>query len=157
MRRSASEIIRNLEGRIARLESNKTANHNKNIEISTSWYTGSPDDKVKLQTLNEILDEIHDDILDQREELSEAIEEGLVDRGTDFQVEINIGYGRVQIYCGADDGSDNYQAGCGFCLWSAFVAAGLAEMSYPNASKKLASRLKNFLSIFSPNVRIDKA
>lgn len=157
MRRSASEIINDLENRIARLEGNKTANHNAGIKISTLWYTGMPNDKVKLQTLNEIMDEIHDEILDQQEQLSEDIEEGEVDRGTKFQVWVDIGYGRVQIYSGADDGSDDYQAGCGFCLWSAFVATGLAEMSYPNASKKLASMLRSKLSVFSPIVEIGKA
>jgi len=156
MRRSASEIISDLENRIARLEG-KTANHNANIKISTSWYTGSPRDDVRMMTLTDIVDEAQSDFESQQNQLKEDIELGDAERGTNFNVYIDIGYGQLRINSGADDGTTNYQAGCVCCLWSAFVAAGLAEMSYPNASKKLASMLKTRLRGFSVSVNIEKA
>ena len=54
MRRSASEVIRNLENRIARLErqaSNRTATSKIEVEIST----GSPRNKVEKMTVKNLL------------------------------------------------------------------------------------------------------
>lgn len=54
MRRSASEVIRNLEMRIARLErqaSNRTASMKIEVEIST----GSPRNKVEKMTVKDLL------------------------------------------------------------------------------------------------------
>ena len=156
MRRSASEIIRNLEGRIARLEG-KTANKNADLKIESYWYTGGPREDERYLTLGETLGDLEDAFESQQDILIEDIEEGETERGTELDVLIDIGFGQVRINCGVNDGTDHYQAGCSFCLWSAFVATGLIERDYSTASKKLASMLKSELSRFSPEVMISKA
>ena len=155
MKRSASETIRELEGRIARLEG-KTANKNANLMISTSWYTGGPRSDERDLTLSDIVDEAIYQFEAQQERLMEDIEEGDTERGTNFDVLIDIGYGQLRINSGVDDGTDHYQAGCVCCLWCAFVAAGLHQEDYETASKKLASMLKSKLSRFSPMIEISK-
>ena len=154
MRRSASEVIRNLEDRIARLEG-KTSNKNANFKIETDWYTGGHRDDVKDMTLSQIIQLIFYKILNEQDRLMYSIEEGNTEPDTEFRVYIQLGGGYARIYCGVD-GEDSYQAGCMFCLWCAFVAAGLHQQDYKNASKKLASMLKSKLSRFKPFVMIEK-
>jgi hypothetical protein len=155
MRRSASEVIRNLEQRIAHLEG-KTANKNAGLKIETNWYTGSPRDDVRMMTLIEIVGELITDFEYQKSRLMEDIEDGDTERGTTLGVLIDIGSGQLRINCGVD-GTDDYQAGCVCCLWSAFVAAGLDQQDYGTASKKLASMIKSKLSGFDVEVLITKA
>lgn len=87
----------------------------------------------------------------------EDIEEGDTERGTNLGVLIDIGDGQLRISSGVDDGTDNYQAGCVCCLWSAFVAADLNQQSYGTASKNLDSMIKRKLSGFDVEVLITKA
>ena len=156
MRRSASEIIRELEGRIARLEG-KTANKNADIKIKYNKYTGSPRIDVRHLTLGGILGDVESDLDAQKYFFEEDLNMGEIESGTSWDVYIDIQYGQVNISCGVDDGTTKYQAGCTFCLWSSLVAAGLQEEDYSSATKKLASMLKSQLSSFSPIINIGKA
>ena len=105
----------------------------------------------------ETLGDLENDFESEQNNLMEDIEEGETERGTNFSVHINIGFGKVRIASGVDDGTDSYQAGCSFCLWSTFVAAGLIEKDYGTASKKLASMLKREFSSFKVHMDIEKA
>jgi hypothetical protein len=55
MRRSASEIIKDLEQRIARLESKTASNRTASSKIKVSISTGSPRNEVERMTVQELL------------------------------------------------------------------------------------------------------
>tara|TARA_B100001287_G_C22630868_1_gene505048 strand:+ start:362 stop:1099 length:738 start_codon:yes stop_codon:yes gene_type:complete len=150
------ETLKASNPRLARLEG-KTANKNEDIKIESYWYTGGPREDSRYLTLWETLGDLEDEFLEKLDELKRDIEEGDTEQGTNFDVLIDIGYGQVRINSGVDDGTDSYQAGCSFCLWSAFLAEGLDKVDYSTASKKLAAMLKSELSRFSPEVDIGKA
>lgn len=146
MRRSASEVIRELDSRIARLEG-KTANSNRDFKILADWFTGSPRDDERHQTLSEIVDELVLDIGRQHNYFKEELEAGEM-AGVEFYVSIDIGGGVCQVGCGANDGYASFQAGCSFCVWEAFVACGAHRKSFKDAAKILATLLRRNLSNF---------
>ena len=144
MRRSASEIIRNLEGRIARLEG-KTANKYSGLKISTGWYTGSPRDRNIDMTFADMIAEVNSDLDSARDSLKERIEEGYTERGTNLNLYVDIGRGQLQISWGLDDGTDDIQGGCWCCLYQVFVATGCEKRDYKFWANKLKSILKSNL------------
>ena len=144
MRKSASEIIRELEGRIARLEG-RTASKHKDLKISTGWYTGHPRDRNIDMTFADMIAEVNFDLESAKDSLREGIEDGDIERGTKLNLYVDIGLGRLQISWGLDDGSDNLQGGCWSCLYQVFVATGCESQDYKSCANKLKSILKSIL------------
>ena len=144
MKRSATEVIKNLQMRIARLEG-RTANKHSGLKISTGWYTGHPRDRNTDMTFAEIIAEVNSDIESAKSSLEEGIEEGDIERGTSLYAYVDIGGGQLQISWGLDDGSDNLQGGCWSCLYQVFVATGCEREDYNSCANKLQSILKSNL------------
>jgi hypothetical protein len=138
MRRSASEIISNLEMRTARLEG-RTANKHSGLKISTGWYTGHPRDRNIDMTFAGMIAEVNSDLESAKDSLKEQ-------RGTSLFLNVDIGSGQLQISWGLDDGSDNHQqGGCWCCLYQVFVATGCESRDYKFCANKLQSILKSNL------------
>ena len=144
MRRSASEIIRNLEGRIARLEG-RTANKHSSLKISTGWYTGHPSDRNIDMTFADMIAEVNSDLESAKDSLKEKIEDGDIERGTNLNLYVDIGSGQLQISWGLDDGTDALQGGCWCCLYQVFVATGCERQDYKSCANKLKSILNSNL------------
>ena len=155
MRRSASEIISELENRIARLEG-RTANKHSGLKISTGWYTGSPRDRNIDMTFADMIAEVNFDLESAKDSLKEKIEDGYIERGTSLNLYVDIGRGQLKISWGLDDGSDKLQGGCWSCLYQVFVATGCESRDYKSCANQLKSILKSNLKA-SASIDISEA